>query len=109
MRVLAVILASSLCWGCFVFDEIDAGQKEMDRYDVKRKASGEAAAPGKPETASPQERMKQWWNSAHTFSPRADDAKSDVVSCKLGGSVRFMNQVDCQNSGGRVARGGGGR
>ena len=108
MRVLAVILVSSLCWGCFVLDEIDAGQKEMDRYDSKSKGSGEAAASGKSaesETVSPQERMKQWWSSARTFSPRADDAKSDVVSCKLGSAVRFMSQIDCQNSGGRVAGG----
>jgi hypothetical protein len=108
MRVFAVILASTLCWGCFVFDEIDAGQKEMDRYGSKNKGSGEAAAPGKSEkteTASPQERMRQWWNSARTFSPRAEDAKSDIVSCKLDGAVRFMSQTDCQNSGGRAAGG----
>ena len=108
MRLLVVILASTLCWGCFVLDEIDAGQKEMNRYDGKgaTKDAGEAApAAGKSETASPKERMRQWWNSARTFSPRADDAKSDVVSCKLGGTLRFMSQSDCTNSGGRIAGG----
>jgi hypothetical protein len=107
MRVLVVILASTLCWGCFVLDEIDAGQKEMNRYDGKNKvkSSSETPAAGKSETVSPKERMRQWWDSARTFSPRADDAKSDVVSCKLGGAVRFMSQGDCQNSGGRVVGG----
>jgi hypothetical protein len=106
MRVLSVILASIACWGCFALDEIDAGQKEMDRYDAKKKAASDAsAASGKPETASPQERMKQWWNSARTLTPREDDAKSDVVSCQLGGHVRFMSQGDCQNSGGRIKGG----
>jgi hypothetical protein len=108
MRVLVVILASSLCWGCFVLDEIDAGQKEMDRYDGKgaAKESSEAPAAGaKAETESPQARMRKWWDGARTFSPRADDAKSDVVSCKLAGTVRFMSQGDCQNSGGRIVGG----
>ena len=105
MRALTVILASTLCWGCFAFDEIDAGQKEMNRYDSKNKPTEEASAAAKPETASPKQRLQQWWNSARTFSPREDDAKSDVVSCKLGGTLRFMSQGDCQNSGGRVAGG----
>ncbi len=106
MRVLAVILASVVFAGCFALDEIDAGQKEMDRYGTKGKAGGGASPAGKTEEkASPQERMRQWWDSARTFTPREDDAKSDVVSCKLGGAVRFMRQADCQNSGGRVAGG----
>ena len=105
MRALAVILAAILFSGCFALDEIDAGQKEMNRYDSKNKPTEEAAGAAKPETASPQQRMQQWWNSARTFSPREDDAKSDVVSCKLAGKLRFMSQSDCQNSGGRVAGG----
>lgn len=104
MRVLVVILAAASCWGCFALDEIDAGQKEMDRYNTKNKISSEAPAKGKPEP-SPKERMRQWWDSARTFSPRADDAKSDVVSCKLGGAVRFMSQSDCRNSGGQILGG----
>ena len=104
MRVLAVLAACVFFCGCFVLDEIDAGQKEMDRYDKDKKTSEEPAA-GKAETASPQERAKQWWNSARTFAPREDDAKSDVVTCKLGGTARFMSRTDCQNSGGRVAGG----
>jgi hypothetical protein len=105
MRVLAAIVASLLCFGCFALDEIDAGQKEMDRYGNKGKPSGDAPAAGKAETATPEERAKQWWNSARTFSPREDDAKSDVVQCKVAGKLRFMSQADCQNSGGRVAGG----
>jgi hypothetical protein len=105
MRVLALLLVSSLCWGCFALDEIDAGQKEMDRYNAKNKKTSEAAATAKGEAPSPKERAQQWWNSARTFSPREEDAKSDVVSCKLGGKLRFMSQSDCQNSGGRVAGG----
>ena len=42
---------------------------------------------------------------ARTFEPRSEDAKSDIVSCKLDGAVRFTSQADCQNSGGRVSGG----
>ncbi|HEY8154219.1 MAG TPA: hypothetical protein VII72_08845 [Myxococcota bacterium] len=105
LRRLAVVLASTLCWGCFVFDEIDAGQKEMDRYGGKPPdAKGEAAA-AKDKEPTPAERARQWWDSARTFEPRSDDAKSDIVSCKVGGAVRFMSQSDCTNSGGRVSGG----
>ena len=108
MRALAVIAVSLLCFGCFALDEIDAGQKEMDRYTAKGKsgdAASDAKSPGKAEgePASPEERKKQWWSSARTFSPREDDAKSDIVRCKVGGTVRFTSQADCTNSGGRVA------
>lgn len=105
MRFLTVLLASLACAGCFALDEIDAGQKEMDRYGGKKPAGGAEAPAAKSDTPSPQERMKQWWNSARTLTPREDDAKSDVVSCKLGGATRFMSQSDCQNSGGRVVGG----
>ena len=52
------------------------------------------------------QRARQWWDSARTFEPRSEDAKSDIVSCKVGGATRFMSQTDCQNSGGRVSGGG---
>ena len=105
LRKLAAILASTLCWGCFVFDEIDAGQKEMDRYGGKPpEAAGEATA-SKDKEPTTAERARQWWDKARTFEPRSDDAKSDIVSCKVGGAIRFMRQIDCQNSGGRVSGG----
>jgi hypothetical protein len=105
LRRLAAVLASTLCWGCFVFDEIDAGQKEMDRYGGKpASAKGEATA-SKGEEASPAERARQWWDKARTFEPRSEDAKSEIVSCKVGGAIRFMSQTDCTNSGGRVSGG----
>jgi hypothetical protein len=106
MRRFVVILASTLCWGCFVFDELDAGDKEMDRYSGKKTegAASEATA-SKDKEPSPAERARQWWNSARTFSPRKDDAKSDIVTCKVDGAIRFMSQTDCANSGGRVSGG----
>lgn len=106
LRRLAVVLASTLSWGCFVLDEIDAGQKEMDRYSGKPPEAAAEAKDSKDKELSPAERARQWWDSARTFEPRSEDAKSDIVSCKVGGAIRFMSQIDCQNSGGRVSSGG---
>jgi hypothetical protein len=105
MRRLALILASALCWGCFALDEIDAGQKEMDRYGGKAPAATAEAKAAEGEQLSPAERARQWWDKARTFEPRSEDAKSDIVSCKVDGTVRFMSQADCHNSGGRVSGG----
>jgi hypothetical protein len=107
MRRLLVILVSTLCWGCFVLDEIDSGQKEMDRYDSKNKGkTGEAAAAPQEKQMSSAERARAWWDKARTFEPRADDEKSDIVSCKVDGTTRFMSQADCTNSGGHFSSGG---
>ena len=110
MRRLLVILVSTLCWGCFVLDEIDSGQKEMDRYDSKNKGKtaegAEAAAPSGEKQMSTAERARAWWDKARTFEPRSDDEKSDIVSCKVDGTTRFMSQADCANSGGHFASGG---
>jgi hypothetical protein len=105
MRTLAVILISTLCWGCFALDEIDAGNKEMDRYGGKNKGTTTEAKAAKDEEPSPAERAREWWNKARTLEPRSEDAKSDIVSCKVDGAIRFMSQADCQNSGGRVSGG----
>jgi len=105
MRRLAVILAATLCSGCFALDEIDAGQKEMDRYGGKPAGATAEATASKEKEPSPAERARQWWDKARTFEPRSEDAKSDIVSCKLDGTIRFTSQTDCQNSGGRVQGG----
>jgi len=77
----------------------------MDRYAAKDKAGKAEATVAKDKEPSPAERARQWWDKARTFEPRSEDAKSDIVSCKVDGAVRFMSQSDCQNSGGRVSGG----
>ncbi len=88
-----------------MLDEIDAGQKEMDRYGGKGKGATAEAAAAKEKEPSPAERAREWWNKARTFEPRSEDAKSDIVSCKVDGSIRFTTEADCQNSGGRISGG----
>jgi hypothetical protein len=100
---LAVLLAAVLCSGCFALDD-RCRQQEMDRYGARQGREGRSH--GRGEEPTPAERARQWWDSARTFEPRSEDAKSDIVSCKVGGATRFMSETDCQNSGGRVSGGG---
>jgi hypothetical protein len=104
VRTLILLLVSTLCWGCFVLDEIDAGQKEMDRYSVKD-GKAKTAAVAKSDEPSPKERARQWWQKVRSIDPLPPDASGDIVSCKVDGSVRFMSQTDCQHSGGRPVGG----
>src|SRR5262245_66314603 len=95
MRRLLVILVSTLCWGCFVLDEIDSGQKEMDRYDSKNKGkTGEAAAAPQEKQMSSAERARAWWDKGGTFEPRADDEKGACGSRKVAGPRRSRGQAD---------------
>jgi hypothetical protein len=106
MRALVLLLAACLCSGCFVFDEIDAGQKEMDRYGGKTPAKQEAATAAKQEPqVSPKEQARQWWDKARSITPGEDTSgSSGIVKCRLDGALRFMSETDCSNSGGRVEK-----
>jgi len=87
--------------------EVAERPQDLIVYGGKGKAkdaTAEATA-SKQQEPSPAERARQWWDKARTFEPRSEDAKSDIVSCKVDGRTRFMSQADCQNSGGRVSGG----
>jgi hypothetical protein len=103
MRRLLLLLVPLFAVGCFAFDEIDKGQKEMDRYGGRSKGKAEEEA-AKSDELSPKERARQWWDKARTLTPREEDAPGDIVSCKVGGAIRFTTETDCRNVGGRVER-----
>lgn len=111
--LVALLVASASLSGCYVLDELDKGQAELDRYSSannKKKAAaakaqadggaGSAEADGKPAGAS-------WWSHARSLNtaPGAEQAKADdpdaVVRCELGGSTGFMRRGDCLSQGGR--------
>lgn len=95
--VLLCLLACSTL-GCFVFDELDAGQDMMKKPSpppAKGAPAAAAAASGKPAPpAGP-----SWWAKARTL---ASDEMSDdeLVRCELGGSPQFMPRPDCLTRGG---------
>ena len=107
MRLIALALVAQLASGCFVFDELDKGEKLMDensgKLQAKKKAEEAAAAakaaPGK--AANPNEKKKSWWETARSISAE-DKAPTDDphVRCKVGGKELFMVQSDCVTQGG---------
>lgn len=111
-RVGILIAVLLLAPGCFVFDELDKGQKLMEQHspktDAQRKAASQAAeAPAKPEKPQPGllDQVRDWiaqrTAEAEPKRPQADP--DDVpVSCRIGGHVQFVRKSDCQLRGGRV-------
>jgi len=112
LRLVALGLAAQLLSGCFVFDELDKGNKILDQHSPTRNdaakakqaeaAKTAAAAPGKP--GDPNAKKKSWWETARSISaadkPQTDDPH---VRCRVDGKVLFMLQSDCMTQGGRLA------
>ncbi|HVN40708.1 MAG TPA: hypothetical protein VMW19_21280 [Myxococcota bacterium] len=105
-RVVVLALVAQLTSGCFVFDELDKGNKELDHYSAARnekarekQAEAAKAAPGQPEQG---EKKKNWWETARSLSV-AEKTPSDNphVRCRVGGKDTFMLQSDCVSQGGQ--------
>jgi hypothetical protein len=105
-RVVLLALVAQLATGCFVFDELDKGNQELDRHSATRneKAKEKAAAAAKAAPGKPAEgdKKKSWWESARSLS-MAEKAPSDDphVRCRVDGKETFMVQSDCVSQGGQ--------
>jgi hypothetical protein len=95
MRRSALLVLCVCLSGCFVFDELDAGEKIMEQ-NAKAKP---AAAPAQP-AAAPQAGAGGWAN-AKSLGDAPSDGKNPAVACAIGGSTRFMRKSDCLSQGGR--------
>jgi hypothetical protein len=101
VRIIAVCLVASLGLGCFVLNEIDSGQKELDRYGHTQTNSPPAAAPatGSAKKAQPgTSSTAAWWQKAHTLS--SDKMDETITSCRIRGHVEYMRKSDCAARGG---------
>lgn len=118
-RALPIVTAAALAvavtplTGCFVFDELEAGEKIMDSHsphrNKKKSEAEEAATSGTGEEES-KPTGQAWWSQARSLnSGPADDEDADagdpsaVVRCELAGATRFMRRGDCLSQGGRLA------
>jgi hypothetical protein len=115
LRLLALALVAQLATGCFVFDELDQGDKIMDAHSptrskaAKEKAAAEAkAAAGAPKgkdgkPLDPKERSRLWWQSARSLSTaEKEPSENPHVRCRIDGKERFTTQSDCASQGGKV-------
>jgi hypothetical protein len=117
---LIVILFSAL-WlsGCFVADELRHGDAEIERYSVgwreKKKHMGEAEkeaskaesnAQGQqtqPTGPGVQDKLTDWWHETVDEDPVPVDPDDKLVSCEVGGKLKFLRKSDCQLRRGRAA------
>jgi hypothetical protein len=106
VRVMILVLITSLGLGCFVFEELDASKALLDKPgfavegEKKQKASPSPeprAEVGKRESKD-HKPLGDWWKKARSVTSR--EAKSELVRCDLRGATQFMRRPDC------LARGG---
>ena len=92
---LGLSLLAAGASGCFVFDEIDSGMKELERFDGAADEAPATPAAAPPE-AAPQ---ASWWEKARTLG--SEPANERIVRCELDGTTQFMDRDDCLGRGGR--------
>jgi hypothetical protein len=99
-RALLLLVLCVSTSGCFVFDELDKGNKILDKNFSKGKA---AAAPAPAEKAARPKGGAGWWANAKSISgePTDEDGKNPVVSCAVGKATKFMRRSDCLSQGGQ--------
>jgi hypothetical protein len=98
-RVLLLLVICLFASGCFVFDELDAGNKILDQISPKK------AEPAPAEKAPAPQAGSGWWANAKTLSgPPSDPGNDPAVACTVGGSTRFMRKSDCLSQGGKPGR-----
>jgi len=100
-RVSVLLLTCLFLSGCFVFDELDKGNKILDaNFSKNAKASPEPA-----EKAPAPQAGSGWWANAKSLTgPPSDPGNDPAVSCTVGGKTRFMRKSDCLSQGGKPAR-----
>jgi hypothetical protein len=104
---IALALAGLLISGCFVVDELDSGQAQMDHNSARGRPKPEEPAPrtrggeddgsivdsGRDALAS----VEGWWDELGKPEPLPDD---EIVQCRLHGSLQFTRESTCRARGG---------
>jgi hypothetical protein len=118
LRLFATVFVVVFALGCPILDELDKGNKEMDKFSPGARALNEKKAkeaeakkqassgPSKlaGATAGAKDAASKWWGKARSLAP--DETSSDVVRCVLNGSDQYMSKNDCLMRGGSVAKTG---
>jgi hypothetical protein len=97
VALLAVCLALPGCW---VLDELSAGNKKMDAY-MKKKPDADEPSGAPMAGGGKKQRVGEYFanqKNPRTFTPGS--LSGDIVRCKLKGDVQFMKQQECASRGG---------
>jgi hypothetical protein len=111
MRIAAILLATLWLSGCFIADELRKGDALIDQHSVgwreKRKSMAEdeaAAAQSEAVTQSAivknagpgvKGKLADWWQETVEEEPVKSRSSDKLVSCNIGGKVKFVRQSDC--------------
>ena len=113
MRAVAIVLLCLPCLGlpgCFVFDELQAGQELMDAHAPRKPEPKQSPYPSyqRPQEKEPEgfeavvADVKAWWKKA-SQKPPPQRPKDDVpVKCEIDGRIHFMYKSVCNTRGGKV-------
>ena len=97
IRRFALLVICVCLSGCFVFDELDAGEKIMEQ----NAAAKPAPAPAQP--AAAHQTGSGWWANAKSLRDTPAEPSSDpAIACMVGKSMRFMRKSDGLSQGGRA-------
>ena len=113
-RLLLIAGCALLLSGCFVLEELEAGEKILDQHGGRGGAASQPAeqAPptrarrGKPEPGvlaklqAVGDTIGDWWKELVKGPPDPNDA---IVPCKVGGDIQFTRRAECLSRGGRVS------
>jgi hypothetical protein len=117
VRTFAVLLALTLCSGCWVADELDSGMGLMEQHTAKGKKKGAKAppaakpgkdgtAPGSPPAPAGKEdpgilrELVVWTKKKLEGPPPPPDPQDVPVRCEMGKSVLFTTRGECEARGG---------
>jgi hypothetical protein len=107
IRVFAVAVLAVALSGCWVLDELSAGNKKMDLY-MKKKPGTEEGGGEAPAAAAPGGRKMRaseyFANQTNARHLTPGTVSTDIVSCKLKSGTQFMKQSECAARGGTVKR-----
>ena len=106
-RLLAILLMTQLCVGCFVFEELDTSADMLDNPTFakpEKKAAKPTPSPSPSAKPSSGESVKQqlagWWNEARSIN--SGEVDENMVACELGGKTQYMGKTDCLTRGGNA-------
>jgi hypothetical protein len=101
LRLAGIALLAAALSGCWVLDELDAGNKKIDMYTSKGMAVEEVEELPEPAPSGKRQRIGDYFaNQKNTRTLTKGQLPGDIVRCKLGAGTQFMKQAECLSRGG---------
>jgi len=95
-----VVLTAVGSSGCFVLDELDAGQAFLDKTGSATKKKAETPVAEAQDGQKPHSSEAEWWKKARSLSSGNVDAS--IVRCQLHSASQFMRRSECEARGGHA-------